>query len=90
MVAIIFVNNAIPYVRGRSRSAEIKDILNQLDFLVDKGIKEVIFTGINIGDYGVNQNFSFADLLYTISKQSYPLRFRISSIEPNLLSDEII
>lgn len=80
----------IPYVRGRSRSAEIKDILNQLDFLVDKGIKEVIFTGINIGDYGVNQNFSFADLLYTISKQSYPLRFRISSIEPNLLSDEII
>jgi len=80
----------IPYVRGRSRSAKIDDILAQLDKLVDEGIKEVIFTGVNIGDFGKNNDENFYNLLKTIANKQYPMRFRISSIEPDLLSQEII
>lgn len=80
----------IPYVRGRSRSAKIDEVLVQLDKLVAEGIKEVIFTGVNIGDFGEGNGDNFYKLLKTIADKHYPLRFRISSIEPDLLNDEII
>lgn len=80
----------IPYVRGRSRSAKIDEVLEQLDKLVAEGIKEVIFTGVNIGDFGKKDGDNFYNLLKTIAEKHYPMRFRISSIEPDLLSQEII
>lgn len=79
----------IPYARGKSRSASISEILNVVKRLSEKGIKEIILTGVNTGDFG-NKNESFLDLLKILEDTAYVERFRISSIEPNLLSDEII
>ena len=83
----------IPLARGKSRSAEPDDVLSKINNLIDKGSKEIILSGINIGDYGIlngKRKNNFFSLLKIIEDKTDGLRFRISSIEPNLLSDEII
>jgi len=86
----------IPMARGVSRSDNINNIILNVQKIARKGIKEVVLTGVNIGDYGKgvngeknNQN-SFSELIFELEKRSSINRFRISSIEPNLLNDDII
>ena len=85
----------IPLARGKSRSGKINEIIDNVKTLVDKGIKEIVLTGVNIGDYGImhgdlKKESTFLDLIKNLDKVSGLERVRISSIEPNLLSDEII
>jgi len=81
---------AIPYARGRSRSATIEETLCAARRIADSGSKEVILTGVNTGTFGQHQGESFLELLEKLDKIEGILRYRISSIEPNLLTDEII
>ena len=81
---------AIPYARGRSRSATIEETLCAARRIADSGAKEVILTGVNTGTFGQHQGESFLDLLKGLDQIEGILRYRISSIEPNLLTDEII
>ncbi len=83
----------IPLARGLSRSNHAENILTNVKELARKGIKEVVLTGINLGDYGLvnsKRKYYFIDLLRTLNATEGIHRFRISSIEPNLLTDEII
>lgn len=83
----------IPLARGKSRSATIASIVQQTHEIAQKGIKEVVLTGVNIGDYGIRDNrrqTSFLALLQALDQITDIKRFRISSIEPNLLTNEII
>ena len=85
----------IPLARGKSRSGEIIEIVDNTKKLVDNGVKEIVLTGVNIGDYGLSskdqvRQSTFLDLIKNIEMVSGLKRVRISSIEPNLLSDEII
>lgn len=83
----------IPLARGKSRSATIESIVQQAQEIAQKGIKEVVLTGINLGDYGIMDNrrqTNFLTLARTLDQDTAIRRFRISSIEPNLLNDEII
>ncbi len=80
----------IPKARGLSRSEPVEDALNQLRFLVESGYKEIVLTGVNVGDYGSKIGTSLLELLKMMIKVEGDFRIRISSIEPNLLSDEII
>ena len=85
----------IPLARGKSRSPSINNVTDSIKSLLDKGVKEVVLTGVNIGDFGIfdpkkpRQN-NFLDLLNQISKIKDLKRLRISSIEPNLLNNDII
>ena len=85
----------IPKARGVSRSDSIENILTQADDMVSKGVKEIVLTGVNIGDYGKGEfgnkkhNNTFLELLERIDKIKYLERIRISSIEPNLLTSKI-
>lgn len=80
----------IPLARGRSRNQTIEETLKVAHEVADKGIKEVVLTGVNIGDFGQGNDESFFDLIKELDTISGIERFRISSIEPNLLSDDII
>jgi threonylcarbamoyladenosine tRNA methylthiotransferase MtaB len=80
----------IPFVRGRSRNASIDEILNQVNIIEKNNVKEVVLTGINIGDFGHTTKENFLDLLISLEKKTSIPRYRISSIEPNLLTNEII
>lgn len=80
----------IPLARGRSRSPEIRVIVEQAREIAGQGIKEVVLTGVNIGDFGAGSQESFLDLIKSLDTIEGIERFRISSIEPNLLSNEII
>lgn len=80
----------IPYARGRSRSGSIAEIVDQATQAAAEGGREIVITGVNIGDFGKNTGESFADLLKALDKVEGIERFRISSIEPNLLTDDII
>lgn len=83
----------IPLARGKSRSATIEHIVQQVEELIQKGIKEIVLTGINIGDYGVIDNrrkTNFLTLIQVLDQIEGPHRFRISSIEPNLLNNSIL
>jgi threonylcarbamoyladenosine tRNA methylthiotransferase MtaB len=83
----------IPLARGPSRSHSMEGILHQVYQLAEKGVKEVVLSGVNLGDFHYRQHsrsFNFFDLLCRLDAMDVPLRFRISSIEPNLLSDDII
>ena len=80
----------VPKVRGNSRNADIQTITEQANIIAKKGIKEIILTGINIGDYGKSTNESFLDLIKKLDDIEGIERFRISSIEPDLLKDNII
>jgi len=79
----------IPKARGKSRSDEIQYIIEKINNLKKKGIKEIVLTGINIGDFRNNKNEKLIDLLHEINQMTN-IRVRLSSIEPNLLSEEII
>jgi len=80
----------IPLARGRSRSASIEDTIEQAQQAVDAGAREIVLTGVNIGDYGTQHNTSFLQLIHELEELPGVERFRISSIEPNLLSNDII
>jgi len=80
----------IPLARGRSRSADVKETLIKAEELAKTGVKEVVLTGVNIGDFGHGTDESFFDLIKGLDQIEGIERFRISSIEPNLLTDEII
>ena len=85
----------IPLARGKSRSPSVNSVIDSIKVLIDKGVKEVVLTGVNIGDFGINENVksrknNFFDLLNQISKINDLKRLRISSIEPNLLNNDII
>ncbi len=80
----------IPYARGKSRNDSIENTALEAKKAVDKGYKEVILTGVNIGDYGKTTGENFLDLLRALEKVEGLHRLRLGSIEPNLLKDEII
>lgn len=80
----------IPFARGRSRNGSIADLVKQAHQVVEEGGKEIVLTGVNIGDFGHTTKESFIDLLRELDQVDGVERYRISSIEPNLLSDEII
>jgi threonylcarbamoyladenosine tRNA methylthiotransferase MtaB len=86
----------IPLARGRSRSDLIENVIKNAKEIGEKGIKEVVLTGVNIGDFGKGNSGArksseaFIDLVKALDEVEEVDRFRISSIEPNLLTDEII
>ena len=80
----------IPLARGSSRSMNPQKAIDEFKNLVELDYKEIIITGVNVGDYGKQFDINLYDLLYEFVKVSGEFRIRISSIEPNLLSDEII
>ena len=80
----------IPMARGKSRSITISKVINHVKGLDVNNIKEIILSGINVGDFGHGNNESFIDLLKAINTDTNIPRIRISSIEPNLITDEII
>ena len=80
----------IPYARGRSRNGSIALMLDQARSVAEQGGKEIVITGVNIGDFGRTTGETFFDLVKALDGVEGIARFRISSIEPNLLTDEII
>lgn len=80
----------IPMARGRSRSTNIAEIVKMAQDVVAKGGKEIVLTGVNIGDYGKGTDESFFDLCKALDDVDGVERYRIGSIEPNLLTDELI
>lgn len=80
----------IPFARGRSRNGSIEDIVAQAKQAAAEGGKEIVITGVNIGDFGKSTGESFFELIQQLDKVEGIERYRISSIEPNLLTDEII
>ena len=80
----------IPLARGRSRSATIQATLREAEKAVATGAREIVLTGVNIGDFGTQHNETLLELIESLSAQFPHIRFRISSIEPNLLSNDII
>ena len=80
----------IPLARGRSRSDNIANTVNIAQKIAATEAREIVLTGVNIGDYGVDSDENFFQLLQALDNVDGIDRFRISSIEPNLLSDEII
>jgi len=80
----------IPLARGKSRSLTVSETIEKVNNATEQGVKEVILTGVNLGDFGVTHGETFFDLIKELDKIEQIKRYRISSIEPNLLSDEII
>lgn len=80
----------IPLARGKSRNATIEETIGEAMKIADTDIKEVVLTGVNIGDFGQGSEHNFYKLVQELDKVKGINRFRISSIEPNLLSNEII
>lgn len=80
----------IPLARGRSRNQSVAETLTIAQEVAQSGVKEVVLTGVNIGDFGQGKGESFLDLIRALDTVEGVERFRISSIEPNLLTDEII
>ncbi len=80
----------IPFARGKSRSASIPQVVKAVRDVASKGIREIILTGVNTGDFGQQTQETFMQLLQTLDSLEVIDRFRISSVEPNLLTDEII
>jgi len=80
----------IPLARGRSRNGKIADLVKMAEEAGNEGGKEIVLTGINIGDFGKSTGETFFDLIQALDRVESIERFRISSIEPNLLSDEIL
>ena len=82
----------IPLARGKSRSLELSKVLENAKKIIDAGFKEIVLTGVNTGDYKLKSadcDYKFVDLLYELDKLDIN-RIRISSIEPNLLNDDVI
>jgi threonylcarbamoyladenosine tRNA methylthiotransferase MtaB len=80
----------VPLARGHSRNQGLRSLVGEAENIARKGVKEVVITGVNIGDYGKSTGESFVSLLRELVKVEGIERFRISSIEPNLLTDELI
>ena len=80
----------IPIARGRSRNGSIASMVQQAEQVVQEGGKEIVITGVNIGDFGRSTGETFFDLVKALDGVEGIERYRISSIEPNLLTDEII
>ncbi len=80
----------IPFARGRSRSIPVCEAVKAAEAIAAEGIKEVVITGVNTGDYGRGTDESFLDLLKALDEVEGIERWRISSIEPNLITEEII
>lgn len=80
----------IPIARGRSRNGSIASMVEQARGVAEEGGKEIVITGVNIGDFGRTTGESFFDLIRALDAVEGIERYRISSIEPNLLTDEII
>ncbi len=86
----------IPQARGISRSDTLDNVIRQAKEIVDQGIKEIVLTGVNIGDYGKGEfgnkkhEYTFFELVQALDEVEGIERFRISSIEPNLLTEELI
>lgn len=80
----------IPFARGRSRSGSIDSLVDQARQVASEGGKEIVITGVNIGDFGKGSEETFFDLIRRLDEVDGIERYRISSIEPNLLTDEII
>ncbi len=80
----------IPMARGKSRSDTIENTVAEARKVAEAGVKEIILTGVNIGDFGRKHNENFFGLVKALDKVEGLERIRISSVEPNLLSDEII
>lgn len=81
----------IPKARGRSRSNDIDGVLKQVAGIIAEGANEIVLTGINLGDFGrAEGKGTFSELVTSLNREFTDTRFRISSIEPNLLTDEII
>lgn len=80
----------IPIARGNSRNGSIASLVKQAEEVVQEGGKEIVLTGVNIGDFGHSTNENFADLVKALDKVEGIERYRISSIEPNLITNEIV
>lgn len=80
----------IPFARGRSRNGKIADLVEQARQVAAEGGKEIVLTGVNIGDFGKSTEETFFDLVKSLDEVEGIERYRISSIEPNLLTDEVI
>lgn len=80
----------IPFARGRSRNGSIEMLVSQAREAASTGAKEIVITGVNIGDFGKSTGESFLDLLKALDTVEGIERYRISSIEPNLLTDEVL
>lgn len=80
----------IPFARGFSRNPTIESLVNQVKEAAKEGAKEIVLTGVNIGDFGKTTGESFIDLVKSLDEIEDIKRYRISSLEPDLLSDELI
>ena len=80
----------VPFARGHSRNGRIEDLVAQAEKVVEEGGKEIVLTGVNTGDFGKTTHDTFLDLLRALDQVDGIERYRISSIEPNLITDEII
>ncbi len=80
----------IPFARGKSRNASIEETLKNAEEIAESGIREIVLTGVNIGDFGQGGEEDFFQLVKHLEKIEGIERYRISSIEPNLLIDNII
>jgi threonylcarbamoyladenosine tRNA methylthiotransferase MtaB len=80
----------IPLARGKSRNASVAETVLEAEKIAQTAVKEVVLTGVNIGDFGQGEGENFFDLVKELDKVEGIDRFRISSIEPNLLTNEII
>ena len=80
----------VPYARGESRNIPIAEIIPHAKAIAAEGIKEIVLTGVNTGDFGKSTGESFFDLIRQLNEVEGIERYRISSIEPNLLTEEII
>jgi len=80
----------VPYARGRSRNPRIEDLVAAAREAAAEGAREIVLTGVNIGDFGKSTSESFLDLVKALDNVKEVSRYRISSIEPNLLTDDVI
>jgi threonylcarbamoyladenosine tRNA methylthiotransferase MtaB len=85
----------IPQARGKSRSDTVENVLRSANEIAESGVKEIVLTGVNLGDFGIQEDKGRLETFYQLAKAldenvAGIERFRISSIEPNLLTDEII
>ena len=80
----------VPYARGDSRNIPIAEVVSQAEQIAAGGVREIVLTGVNTGDFGRSTGESFLDLLKALDKVEGIERYRISSIEPNLLTDGIL
>ena len=80
----------VPFARGRSRNIPVCEVVKQAELIAAQGVREIVLTGVNTGDFGRTTGESFLDLLKALDRVKGIDRYRISSIEPNLITEEIV